>query len=196
MTRPPSAAGIRVVGAGLPRTGTSSLRAALEELLGGPCCHMSALEGHPFNLGPGWDGALAGKDSDWNSILAGYVAAVDWPASAFWRELSEAYPEALVLLSVRKSAQEWWESLSATILPYVRMASALTSVRSPQRISTAGKGENSRSHARMMGRNWSQRINCGQEVFAIRFLSPAKYRISERLLSREYAKGWTRRIDF
>jgi hypothetical protein len=51
---------LRVVGAGLPRTGTSSLRRALEHLLGGKCCHMSALPGHPFNLGVGWGSALAG----------------------------------------------------------------------------------------------------------------------------------------
>ena len=63
---------LRVVGAGLPRTGTSSLRRALEQLLGGKCCHMSALEGHPFNLGEGWDRALAGQATDWEKVKALY----------------------------------------------------------------------------------------------------------------------------
>lgn len=115
---------LRVVGAGLPRTGTSSLRRALEHLLGGKCCHMSALPGHPFNLGAGWGSALAGKPTDWHGLMADYVAAVDWPASMFWRELHTAYPDALVLLSSRDSAQTWWESMNATVLPVAREALA------------------------------------------------------------------------
>ena len=115
---------LQVVGAGLPRTGTSSLRQALEHLLGGRCCHMSAIPGHPFNLGDGWNRALAGDTVDWHQLLDGYVAAVDWPASSFWRELSEAYPDALVLLSVRDTAETWWQSANETILPVARKALA------------------------------------------------------------------------
>ena len=115
---------LRVVGAGLPRTGTESLRQALEHLLGGPCYHMRVIPGHPFDLGDGWRRALAGDYPDWDSLFEGYVAAVDWPASFLWRELSEAYPGALVLLSVRESAEEWWQSADATILPVARMALA------------------------------------------------------------------------
>lgn len=115
---------LRVVGAGLPRTGTRSLKDALEELLGGPCLHMSAIPGHPFDLGAGWHGALAGHAPDWARLLDGYVAAVDWPASHFWRELSSAYPDALVLLSVRDSAEVWLQSAEATILPVASMALA------------------------------------------------------------------------
>src|SRR5262245_26980503 len=99
---------LRVVGAGLPRTGTSSLRLALEQLLGGACCHMSVLPGHPFNLGAGWQQALETGSTDWDALMSPYVAAVDWPASAFWRELSAANPDALVLLSVRDSAETWY----------------------------------------------------------------------------------------
>jgi hypothetical protein len=112
---------LHVVGAGLPRTGTSSLRVALEKLLGGRCCHMSALDGHPFKLGEHWDRALRGQPADWDVIMRDYNAAVDWPASAFWRELSFANPDALVLLSVRDSARTWWESMNATVLPNARM---------------------------------------------------------------------------
>lgn len=115
---------LRVVGAGLPRTGTSSLRQALEALLGGPCLHMSAIPNHPFNLGAGWQSALDGAVPDWAQLLDGYVAAVDWPASMFWRELSAAYPDALVLLSLRETAEVWLQSAEATILPVARMAQA------------------------------------------------------------------------
>jgi hypothetical protein len=115
---------LRIVGAGLPRTGTSSLRLALEQLLGGRCYHMSVIPGHPFDLGSGWNRALADDTPDWGELFDGYVAAVDWPASLFWRELSAAYPDALVLLSVRDSAETWWHSADETILPYARMALA------------------------------------------------------------------------
>lgn len=115
---------LRSVGAGLPRTATSSLRLALEQLLGGRCYHMSVIPGHPFDLGDGWNRALAGDTPDWDELFTGYVAAVDWPASLFWRELSTAYPDALVLLSVRESAETWWHSADETILPYARMALA------------------------------------------------------------------------
>jgi hypothetical protein len=113
---------LRVVGAGLPRTGTSSLKEALEQLLDGPCYHMHVIPGHPFDLGAGWEDALRGVNPNWNQIFEGYVAAVDWPASMFWRQLSEANPDALVLLSVREIAETWWNSVNATILPVARTA--------------------------------------------------------------------------
>ena len=115
---------LSVVGAGLPRTGTHSLKLALEQLLGGHCYHMSEIPGHPFDLGPGWTLALQGGTPDWNELINEYVATVDWPASMFWRELSETYPDALVLLSVRDSADTWYQSLSETILPVARRALA------------------------------------------------------------------------
>lgn len=115
---------LRVVGAGLPRTGTASLAIALERLLGGPIYHMSVIPGHPFDLGAGWNQALAGDAPDWDQRFDGYSAAVDWPASMFWPELSAAFPDALVLLSVRDSAETWWQSANETILPVARMAMA------------------------------------------------------------------------
>ncbi len=115
---------LRVIGAGLPRTATSSLTEALEILLAGRICNMSAIPNHPFDLGDGWDSAIKGGTPDWDSLLTGYVGAVDWPSSAFWRELSEAYPDTPIILSVRERAQVWLDSLEATILPYARMAAA------------------------------------------------------------------------
>ena len=115
---------LRVVGAGLPRTGTHSLQLALEHLLDGRCYHMRELPGHPFDLGPGWNLALEGGTPAWSALLSEYVATVDWPSSMFWRELNRAYPEALVLLSIRDSAETWYQSLSKTILPVARKALA------------------------------------------------------------------------
>jgi hypothetical protein len=85
---------------------------------------MSVIPGHPFDLGEEWNQALAGEFPNWEQVFEGYIAAVDWPASMFWRELSEAYPETLVLLSVRDSAETWRRSAEATILPVARIALA------------------------------------------------------------------------
>ena len=106
---------MRVVGAGLGRTGTLSLKVALERLLGGPCYHMSEVFAHPEHI-PVWHAAARGEMPDWSRLLRDYRAAVDWPASAFWPELSRAFPDALVLLSVR-DADAWWSSASETIFP-------------------------------------------------------------------------------
>jgi Sulfotransferase domain len=105
---------LRVVGAGLGRTGTNSLKLALERLLGAPCYHMIELFERPDDV-PVWHAALHGDDPDWSAFPAGYAATVDWPACAFWAELWAASPDALVLLSTRRDAETWWRSFEATI---------------------------------------------------------------------------------
>jgi len=110
---------LAVVGAGLPRTGTRSLKAALEVLLGGRCYHMQDVFEHLDHV-PTWRRALAGEPPDWSNFLRGYVAAVDWPSSAFWPELSAANPDALVVLSARVEPRSWWRSADRTILAGAR----------------------------------------------------------------------------
>jgi hypothetical protein len=104
---------LRVVGAGLGRTGTHSQKLALEQLLGGPCYHMIETFGRPDDI-PVWHRAINGDLPDWDELFADYRAAVDWPVCAFWRELSGAYPDALILLSTR-DVDSWWKSASDTI---------------------------------------------------------------------------------
>ena len=95
--------GLKIVGAGLGRTGTNSLKLALEQLLGGPCYHMFELARREADT-PAWEAAVRGE-------------AVDWPAAAFWQEIWAANPGAIVLLSRRDSAQGWWASMERTIVP-------------------------------------------------------------------------------
>ena len=106
---------LRVIGAGWPRTGTTSLKVALEKLLSERCYHMYDLFADIGQSGI-WEQALAGHMSGVHQALAGYGAVVDWPASFFWRELLAASPDALVLLSTR-DAGSWWRSMRATIVP-------------------------------------------------------------------------------
>jgi hypothetical protein len=105
---------LRVVGAGLGRTGTYSLKVALERLLGGPCHHMAEVLADPERHLALWSPVLRGEGVDWEEVFAGYVAQVDFPGAAFWRELSEAFPDALVVLSTRP-AEAWYRSAASTI---------------------------------------------------------------------------------
>jgi hypothetical protein len=106
---------LRVVGAGLGRTGTHSLKLALEQLLGAPCYHMVEVFEHPEHVAY-WQQAAEGDMPDWDAVFANYGAAVDWPMASFWREISDAYPDALVLLSSR-DPDAWWKSANDTIFP-------------------------------------------------------------------------------
>lgn len=105
---------LQVVGAGVGRTGTTSLKAALEQLLGGGCYHMIEVFGHPEHV-PIWRAAAAGEPVDWDALYEGFTAAVDWPAASLWPEISAAFPDALVLLSTRETSEQWWTSADRTI---------------------------------------------------------------------------------
>lgn len=127
---------LRIVGAGLGRTGTLSLKVALEKLLGAPCYHMAEVFAHPEHV-PLWHAAARGEAIDWKALFAGYAAAVDWPAAAFWPEIAAAFPDAPVLLSVR-DADGWWKSANRTIFatsdaaagtPWFDMMNALMAAR-------------------------------------------------------------------
>lgn len=115
---------VKVIGAGFGRTGTLSLKAALEELGFGPCYHMSELFEHPEHLRP-WEAAAQGQPVDWNEVFAGYQATVDWPGGAFYEELIEKYPHAKVILTVR-DPERWYESVNSTIYGMEKMASSPT----------------------------------------------------------------------
>lgn len=116
---------MKVIGAGFPRTGTMSIKLALETLGFGPCYHMrEVLASRP---GPDhvrlWRDAARGVRVDWRVLFHGYMAAVDMPAAAFYRDILSTYPNARVLLSVRDPAR-WYGSLRETLYP-------LRSVRDP-----------------------------------------------------------------
>ena len=123
---------LRVVGAGLGRTGTHSLKIALERLLGSPCYHMVEVFKRPSDVAT-WTAAANGAHTDWHKLFDGYAAAVDWPAAAFWSQIAEAFPDAVILLSYR-DAEGWWKSANKTIFEGFR--------RRPQEAPTQGPAMN------------------------------------------------------
>ena len=111
---------LELIGAGFGRTGTLSLKQALETLGLAPCHHMLEVMLHPGS-DEGWYRAALGEPTDWKALVSGYRAQVDWPGCRFWRELSEAFPAAPVLLSLR-DPERWYESAHETIYQAVRRA--------------------------------------------------------------------------
>jgi hypothetical protein len=104
---------LSVIGAGFGRTGTLSMKMALEQLGVGRCYHMVEVFEHPQHIAL-WRAAADGHPVDWDALLAGYGATVDWPACHFWRQLMDHFPDAKVLLTVR-DAERWYESAHDTI---------------------------------------------------------------------------------
>ncbi len=102
-----------VIGAGLGRTGTLSLKLALEQLGLGPCYHMLEVRAAPARL-EHWNRIAAGEKVDWEEVFAGFRSTVDWPACNYWRELMARYPDAKVILSLR-DPDAWFRSTQATI---------------------------------------------------------------------------------
>lgn len=109
---------ISLIGAGYGRTGTLSLKSALETLGYNKCHHMIEVINNPGEP-ERWMQAIDAQTVDWESLLEGYQATVDWPACHFYRELADYYPKAKVLLSIRDPL-EWFESISATTLRVIR----------------------------------------------------------------------------
>ena len=137
---------LKVIGAGLPRTGTTSLKAALEQLLGGDCYHMFEFFERVDEHGLLWWQALEGDLDALDVILDGWAAAIDWPASLFWRELSERHPDAVVVLSHRESVEAWWASVDRTVWASMRAVrdDALVSAWNAKLRAAFGLGPHSR----------------------------------------------------
>ncbi|MES0028821.1 sulfotransferase family protein [Mesorhizobium sp. M0040] len=102
-----------VIGAGMGRTGTYSLKLALEHLGFGPCHHMADVRANPEQKAL-WRAAGQGQLPTWDAAYAGYLSAVDWPTAHFWREVSDHYPHAKVILTVR-DPEAWYDSMAQTI---------------------------------------------------------------------------------
>jgi hypothetical protein len=104
---------LQVIGAGLGRTATFSLKFALEHIGFGPCYHMAEVFAGARRNVPLWLDVVRGKP-DWNAVFDGYKSTTDYPACTYWRELAAFYPNAKVVLTTR-DADSWFESVSETI---------------------------------------------------------------------------------
>jgi hypothetical protein len=113
---------VKIIGAGFGRTGTASLKVALEELGFGPCYHMTEVFANPDHIEV-WEAAMRGDPVDWERLFHDYRATVDWPGAAFYEELMERCPDAKVILTVR-DPDRWYESTRSTIYNIQNVASS------------------------------------------------------------------------
>jgi hypothetical protein len=109
---------LKVIGAGFGRTGTRSLKEALEILGFAPCHHMVEVFAHPEQV-PLWDKAALGQMKNWDELFANYESACDWPSCSFYKELADFYPGAKVILSLR-DRKSWYKSVASTIMPAMK----------------------------------------------------------------------------
>ena len=108
---------IRIIGAGFGRTGTDSLRHALNMLGVGPCHHMKEVS--PCDVQKDlWSRKAYDEDIPWSDLFAGFNSVVDWPGAHFWEELMSVYPKASVVMTYR-DPESWWRSFEKTILPFL-----------------------------------------------------------------------------
>ena len=104
---------MQVIGAGFGRTGTLSLKQALEELGFGPCYHMQEVGRRPSHVRLWLDYAETGN-ARWDELFESFESGVDYPVANVWAELADHYPDARVILTVR-DPERWWESTNSTI---------------------------------------------------------------------------------
>ena len=104
---------VQIIGAGVGRTGTLSLKHALEELGYQKCHHMIELLHNPPQL-PYWKELYKTGNTDFDTMLKGYTAVVDFPGAIFYKELMQHYPDAKVILTVR-DPERWYKSAIDTI---------------------------------------------------------------------------------
>jgi hypothetical protein len=168
---------LKVVGAGLGRTGTMSLKIALEHLGFGRCYHMTECFPDPA-APPRWVSAADGRP-DWEAIFEGFSATVDYPACSFWKELSEAFPEAKVVLSVR-DADKWFDSTQATIFSPHLLAQLVGSPLAEFFQKTVLRDYGDRIHDRDFMVDYFRRRNAEVEAALPR----------DRVLVYDVAEGW------
>ena len=167
---------LKVIGAGFGRTGTDSMREALNMLGLGPCHHMLEVNGSEEQKRLWRAMVNEGAAPDWNRLFAGYHSALDWPSAYYWRELAAFYPEAKVVLTYR-TAESWWTSFEQTIARGIRMS------QEPQSLGVALIGQ------KVFGGRFDDRAHAiavyEENVKAVKATVPP-----ERLLVHSLGDGW------
>jgi len=175
---------LSVIGSGFGRTGTLSLKQALETLGFGPCHHMEEVMTHPEQVAH-WQALVAGEPVDWHRVFAGYRAQVDWPGAHVWRELADAFPDAKVIHSVRPEGS-WWRSFSSTI---GKVLSLYPTMQVPPHVKAMTEAAAELIGMRTFGGTWTDRDRAlaayRRRTEEVRAAIPPR-----RLLVFDVAEGW------
>jgi len=180
---------LTVIGSGFGRTGTMSIKLALEALGLGRCHHMGELYAQDWQV-PHWHAAARGEPVDWGSLLNGYGACIDWPSAHFWREIAAAFPDAKIIHTVR-TPESWWESYSETIMKFIDAGVTMPEgvVRDMSRWSVDVIGRQT------FGSDFTDR-EAGIRAFNGRLAEVREAVPEDRLLVFEVSQGWQPLCDF
>ena len=172
---------LEIIGAGFGRTGTESMKKALELIGFGPCYHMYEVTPHAERFDH-WRAVYEhDADPNWDETFKDYRATVDWPAARYWRELADHYPKAKVLLTVR-DAESWYASMEKTIIPLIRDPSLRRSLAPEIGKAVFGGNVDDKAHVIAVYQRNIDRVQA---------LTPP-----ERLLTYELGSGWGPLCDF
>lgn len=182
---------LKVIGAGFGRTGTLSLKIALEQLGYGPCYHMLEITKDTKTKPDQWVAIANGESPDWDLVFKGYQAAVDWPAVSFYRELLSTYPEAKVILTTR-SFDSWYQSTQQTIYSITKaMGGWLSLLPMPRKMEQIAQIAWQKDfHGKFEDRDYAQKI-FEQHSLEVKSLVPA-----DQLLEFQPQQGWQPLCDF
>ena len=183
---------LKIIGAGFGRTGTLSLKVALEKLGFGPCHHMKEviLSGEQTNY---FYNASLGEPMNWEQVFKNYQSAVDWPAIAYYKELADEYPNAKVILSVR-DASAWYDSARGTIYQV-----PMNFPKWIRRIFPRSDRLMKMMHNTVFGPPFLNRFEdkeFAMKVFTRHIESVKKYISQDRLLVHSAKDGWEPLCDF
>lgn len=180
---------LSVIGAGFGRTGTLSLKFALDQLGFGPCYHMLEVIKNP-GFADYWYAAAIGEPVDWDQVFDGYHSTVDWPSTHFYSQLADFYPEAKVILTLR-DPERWHQSGENTIFQPLR---ATMNSEDPEVIARGRMAQKVVLEQAMDGK-----IDDKEGLIEVfnRHIETVKSTIApERLLVYEVAEGWGPLCDF
>ncbi|MEC9344462.1 MAG: sulfotransferase [Pseudomonadota bacterium] len=104
---------LKIIGSGFGRTGTMTMKDALDALGFGPTHHMTEMMEHPEQLAH-WKAIFSGESVDWHAVYAGYQSQVDWPGASCWEQAMAAFPDAKIIHTERPE-EDWWASFNGTI---------------------------------------------------------------------------------
>lgn len=180
---------LEIIGAGFGRTGTVSIRIALEQLGFGPCYHMENLFKSPEEL-ERWQAIADGAPPDWEALFGEHRSTVDWPGTSYWRELADAFPKARVLLNVR-AVDGWWASFSKTIAKLIKMRD---SVIDEQRRAVLGYAHQLIDLGTFGGQMHDQ--SAAMNAFLRRTKDVTAHIAPERLLVYDVCEGWEPLCEF
>ena len=187
---------LAVIGAGFGRTGTLSLKLALEQLGFAPCYHMIETGRHPKHDAL-WLALARGESDDWRSVLSGYAACVDWPGIAIWKTLIAANPEAKVILTVR-DPERWYASAAKTIFARMQDFAETVARGDADAVDPVRRAHMTMVNAAVVDRSFGGSLDKDHAIAVFNAHNEEVRRTvpPERLLVYESGEGWDRLCAF